>query len=805
MAETNNPFIGPLQMEQVTVPETIPILTISEGVVFPFMVFPFVVDGERWGKLVDAASLGSKIIGIFWQKPQQDSVEPKEGFDASALAQTGTAVRIARMARTPAGPIQLILQGIARINIEEITQTEPFPMARVRANTEEVVRTPEMEGLSRAAQSLFSEIVAVAPYLQNEIATAISGLTEPGSVADFIASQLNITLDERQEILDMLDVSTRLRRVVELLQREKEILEIGKRAQQEMNKTQREYILRQQLEQIRRELGESNDQEAEANELRERLEKTSLPEEAQREAQRELERLSRMPPGAPEYTVARTYLDWVLSLPWNEATDDNMDINHAREVLDEDHYDLERVKDRILEYLAVRKLNPSAKSPILCLVGPPGVGKTSLGQSIARALGRKFERISLGGVRDEAEIRGHRRTYVGALPGRIIQAIRRAGKHNPVFMLDEIDKLAAGFQGDPAAALLEVLDPEQNNTFVDHYLDVPFDLSPVMFICTANVIDTIPAPLLDRMEVLTLAGYTENEKLQIAQRYLVPRQMKETGMPAEQVEITEGAIQRLIREYTREAGVRNLERMIGNVFRKIARWIGEGREGPFHIDEEQLNEVLEPPRFRTEVLLGEDEVGVVTGLAWTPTGGDILFIEAVAIPGKGNLTLTGQLGSVMQESAQAAMTYARSKAGTLGIDGSFHEKFDMHIHIPAGAIPKDGPSAGITMATAIVSALSNRKARKKIAMTGEITLSGRVLPIGGVKEKVLAAQRAGVKTVILPKENEVDLREVPEPVRQKMRFVLVEHMDQVLPVALFDGTMDGQVVQQQEAPVTATD
>lgn len=802
MAEMNDAFASPLQMEQVAVPETIPILTVNEGVVFPFMVFPFVVDGERWGKLVDTASLGSKVIGIFWQKSQEQG-EQKEGFDASRLAQTGTAVRIARMARTPAGPIQMILQGIARVRIQQFTQTEPYPIARVQVINEDITRTPEMEGLSRAAQTLFAEIVPVAPYLQNEIATAISGLTEPGSVADFIASQLNITLDERQEVLDTENVSDRLRKVVDFLQREKEILEIGKRAQQEMNKTQREYILRQQLEQIRRELGEADDQEAETNELRERLEQAHLPEEAQREAQRELERLQRMPSGAPEYTVARTYLDWILSLPWNEATDDNMDINHARDVLDEDHYDLERVKDRILEFLAVRKLNPGAKSPILCLVGPPGVGKTSLGQSIARALGRKFERISLGGVRDEAEIRGHRRTYVGALPGRIIQAIRRSGKHNPVFMLDEIDKLAAGFQGDPAAALLEVLDPEQNNTFVDHYLDVPFDLSPVMFICTANVIDTIPAPLLDRMEVLSLAGYTENEKLQIAQRYLVPRQMKETGMDPKNVEMTEGAVQRLIRDYTREAGVRNLERMIGNVFRKVARWIGEGQQGPFRIDEQKLNDVLEPPRFRTEVLMGEDEVGVVTGLAWTPTGGDILFIEAVAIPGKGNLTLTGQLGNVMQESAQAAMTYARSKAGTLGIDGNFHEKYDMHIHIPAGAIPKDGPSAGITMATAIISALSKRKARKKVAMTGEITLSGRVLPIGGLKEKVLAAQRAGVETVIIPKENEIDLRDVPEPVRQKMRFVPVEHMDEVLPVVLIDEKSDNRAQQKQEEPVAA--
>jgi ATP-dependent Lon protease len=778
MQERNIPTGAPLQMEPVPVPDALPILTISEGIVFPFMVFPFVVESDKWGKLIDDASLGNKIIAFFWR------TSPGENFQQNEIARTGTAARIARLMRTPDGTIQLILQGLARVQIAEMVHTEPYPFAKVEVIQDPTERTAELEGLSRAAQTLFTEVVNAAPYLPNEMAAAITGLTEPGSVADFVASQLNIPLPDRQAVLDTVNVGERLRRAVDMLQREKEILEIGQRAQQEMNKTQREYILRQQMEQIRKELGETNDQEAEINELRAQLEKAQLPEDAQREAQRELERLKRMPPGAAEYTVARTYLDWLVTLPWNKSTEDNMDINHAREVLDEDHYDLERVKDRILEQLAVRKLNPGAKSPILCLVGPPGVGKTSLGQSIARALGRKFERISLGGVRDEAEIRGHRRTYIGALPGRILQAIRRAGTNNPVFMLDEIDKMSAGFQGDPAAALLEVLDPEQNNTFVDHYVDVPFDLSKVMFICTANVMDTIPSPLLDRMEVLTLSGYTETEKLHIANRYLVPRQRHETGLDNRAVEITEGAIRRLIREYTREAGVRNLERAIGNVFRKIARWIGEGLEGPFTIDEERLNDVLEPPRFRTEVLLGEDEVGVVTGLAWTPTGGDILFIEAAVIPGRGNVTLTGQLGNVMQESAQAALTYTRSRSQALGIDESFPQKCDLHIHIPAGAIPKDGPSAGITMATSIVSAITRRKVYKKVAMTGEITLSGRVLPIGGVKEKVLAAQRAGVHTILLPKDNQVDLREVPQSVREKLKFIFVEHMDEVLAAAL---------------------
>ncbi len=779
MTEINEELQIPTNTENVTIPEALPILGITEGVVFPFMVFPFIIQNEAYGKMIDDVSIGNKIIGIFWRKKEG------EEFKQEDLAVTGTAVRIARLIRSPNGTIQLILQGLSRIRINEIVHTEPYPFARVEVLQDTGEHNPELEGLSRAAQELFQEVVNSAPYLANEIGAAISALTEPGAVADFIASQLNIQLEDRQEILNTLDVGKRLQKVVEMLQREKEILEIGKRAQQAMNKTQREYILRQQMEQIRRELGEGNDQEAEVEELRKQLEEKNLPEEAQREAQRELDRLSRMPPGAAEYTVARTYLDWILNLPWNTYTDDNMNINHAREVLDEDHYDLEMIKERILEHLAVRKLNPDAKSPILCLVGPPGTGKTSLGVSIARALERRFERISLGGVRDEAEIRGHRRTYVGAMPGRIIQGIRRAGTHNPVFMLDEIDKMSAGFQGDPSAALLEVLDPEQNNTFVDHYLDVPFDLSPVMFICTANVMDTIPAPLLDRMEVLHLTGYTENEKLHIAERYLLPRQLKETGLSRDQLEITENALRRLILEYTREAGVRNLERSIGSVARKVAVWIAEGKKGPFRIDANDLDDVLEPPHFRSEVLLDEDEVGVVTGLAWTPAGGDILFIEASVVPGRGNLTLTGQLGNVMQESAQAALTYARGRAKQLGIPDDFYQKDDLHVHVPAGAIPKDGPSAGITIATALISALTKRKAYKKVAMTGEITLSGRVLPIGGLKEKVLAASRAGVHTVIIPKDNERDLRDVPQPVKEKLKFIPVEHMDEVLPIALY--------------------
>ncbi|HHH41826.1 MAG TPA: endopeptidase La, partial [Chloroflexi bacterium] len=720
------------------------------------MVLPLLVQGERWVKLVDEALLGRKVIGLFRRKGGGD-----EEFDLEALGKTGTAAQVLRMARLPDGNLQLLLQGLARVQIKRLIHVEPYPLAEVAIFYDQVEPSIELEGLARSALGLFQEVVNLAPYLPNELALAAANVPEPGTLADFIAANLNLKPDERQEILDTLDVVERLKKVTSFLSREKEILEIGRKAQQEMAKTQREYFLRQQLEAIRRELGEVDEREAEINELRQRLEEANLPEEARKEAERELDRLSRMPPAAAEAVVARTYLDWVLSLPWNVSTEDNLDLGRARQVLDEDHYDLDKVKERILEYLAVRKLRPQAKGPILCFIGPPGVGKTSLGQSIARALERKFVRVALGGIRDEAEIRGHRRTYIGALPGRIIQGLRRAGSNNPVFMLDEVDKLSVGFQGDPAAALLEVLDPEQNHAFVDHYLDVPFDLSRVLFICTANVTDTIPPALLDRMEVLDLPGYTEEEKLHIARRYLVPRQIEESGLTPEQLTIEESALRRLIREYTREAGVRNLERWIGAIGRKIARRVAEGESGPFVVKAEDLDELLEPPRYRPEAPLGEDEVGVATGLAWTPTGGEVLFVEAALVPGKGHLILTGHLGEVMQESAKAALTYARSRAAELGVAEDFYEKYDVHIHVPAGAIPKDGPSAGVTIATALISALTKRPVRKRVAMTGEITLRGRILPVGGIKEKVLAAQRAGVHTVVLPEENERDLRDVP--------------------------------------------
>jgi ATP-dependent Lon protease len=778
--------LGPETPDKPAVPELLPFLTLSDAVVFPSMVVPLIVQGEREVKAIENAALGQKVVGLFWRR------KPGAGFDPQDIGQTGTAAHLVRLMRLANGSIQLLLQGLARIQIQQLVHTDPYPLARVRSLPDPSERSTALEGQARGALSLFQEVVNLAPYLPPELASTAASLPEPGILADFIAAHLNLRLEERQAILDTLDVTERLRQVTELLQREKEILEIGRKAQQEMSKAQREYVLRQQMEAIRRELGDTDERLAEVNDLRERLEQAQLPEEARKEAERELERLAHMPPGAAEYVVARTYLDWILDLPWQVSTEDNLDLRHAQQVLDEDHYDLERVKERILEYLAVRALRPQAKGPLLCFVGPPGVGKTSLGQSIARALGRKFVRLSLGGVRDEAEIRGHRRTYIGALPGRIIQGLRRAGDRNPVFMLDEVDKLSVGFQGDPAAALLEVLDPEQNHAFVDHYLAVPFDLSPVMFICTANVTDTIPAALLDRLEVLELPGYTEEEKLQIAHKYLVPRQLAETGLTAAQLTITDAALQRLIREYTREAGVRNLERWIGAICRKIARQVSEGKNGPFSVDAAQLDELLEPPRFRTEVLLGEDEVGVATGLAWTPAGGDVLFVEAAIIPGRGALTLTGHLGAVMQESARAALTYARGRASQLGIAPDFYRKYDVHIHVPAGAIPKDGPSAGITIATALISALTQRPVNKRVAMTGEITLSGRVLPIGGVKEKVLAAQRVGVHTVILPRENRVDLREVPASAREQLRFVFAEHMDEVLPVALHPVSQSGR-------------
>jgi ATP-dependent Lon protease len=634
----------------------------------------------------------------------------------------------------------------------------------------------------------FAKFVSMIPYLPDELQVVVMNIKDPGKVSDLIASNLNISLEEKQDLLSTLEVRPRLEKLSTILNREIELLELGHKiqsqVQSELNKNQKEFYLRQQLKAIQRELGEGDAKTAEIEELRRRVDEAHMPPEALKAAENELERLRMIPPESAEHTVVRTYLEWLVTLPWAVSTDDNLDLHHARQVLDEDHFDLEKIKDRILEYLAVRQLRKDPRSPILCFVGPPGVGKTSLGRSIARAMGRKFVRLSLGGIRDEAEIRGHRRTYIGALPGRIIQNIRNAGSNNPLFMLDEIDKLGMDFRGDPASALLEVLDPEQNFGFQDHYLDVPFDLRRVMFVTTANVLDPIPAPLRDRMEVIELAGYTEDEKLEIARRHLIPKQLEENGLTPQNLRFEDEALLRMIRAYTHEAGLRNLEREIGRVCRKVARAITEGRTDPVVLTADKVREYLGPERFFSEIAERTEEPGVAVGLAWTPNGGDILFIESTRMAGKKGLTLTGHLGEVMKESAQAALSYIRSRADRLGIPPDFFETADIHVHVPAGAIPKDGPSAGVTMATSLASLLTGRPVRPNLAMTGEITLRGKVMPVGGIKEKVLAAKRAGIEVVILPQRNEKDLEDVPASVRESMRFVFVETMDELLAHAL---------------------
>ncbi|HXG36010.1 MAG TPA: endopeptidase La, partial [Dehalococcoidia bacterium] len=693
--------------------------------------------------------------------------------------------------------VHAIIQGFARIRLLELVQEQPWLRARVERLEEPVEHSLEMEAMLRTAKDLFQRIVSLSESLPPDLLLALGSVSEPGILIDFMAANLPISTEQRQSLLEQADVNQRLRLILDILNHELEVVELGTKIQSdvrtELDKRQREFILREQLRAIQKELGES-EASPELTELRDRLAKLDLPTEARREADRELERLVAIPPISPEYQVARTHLEWIADLPWNAFTEDNLDIDRAEQILNEDHSDLEKVKQRILDFLAVRKLRGGEmKGPILCFIGPPGVGKTSLGQSIARALGRKFIRMSLGGIRDEAEIRGHRRTYVGALPGRIIQEIRRAGSANPLFMLDEVDKLGMDFRGDPASALLEVLDPAQNHTFTDHYLDVPFDLSRVFFITTANLADPIPAPLRDRMEIIEIPGYTEHEKLDIARRYLLPRQLRENGIPEETLTVGDEAILEIIRSYTREAGVRNLERELGTICRHVARRVAREETGPVTVTADNLEDFLGPKRFRWELAEQKDEIGVATGLAATMVGGDILFFEASIVPGKGRLLLTGKLGDVMQESAQAAVTYARSRAEALKIPIDSFERQDIHIHVPAGAIPKDGPSAGITIAAALVSALSKRAVRRDTAMTGEITLRGHVLPVGAIRDKVLAAHRAGLKRVLLPKENEKDLEDVPEQVRQDLEFVLVEHVDEVLNAALH--------AEQQEEPV----
>jgi ATP-dependent Lon protease len=698
---------------------------------------------------------------------------------------------VARMLKVPDGTIRILVQGTERVRLGDFVAEEPYLVARIEPLPDEVEPSPELEALTRNVQRTFTEIIEQIPYLPEELQLAVTNIDDPSALSHLIAGALRIPTAEKQELLEEVNVARRLRRLSEILARELEVIQLGTKIQSqvesEIEKGQREYYLREQLKAIQQELGEGDEQQAEVNELRERVEAANLPEHARKAADRELGRLERLPPAAAEYGVIRTYLEWLVELPWGVTTEDNLDISHAREVLDADHYDLEKVKDRILEYLAVRSLNPESHGPILCFVGPPGVGKTSLGKSIARALGREFERISVGGVRDEAEIRGHRRTYIGAMPGTIIRALRDAGTRNPVFMIDEIDKMGADFRGDPTSAMLEVLDPAQNDSFRDHYIDLPFDLSEVMFIATGNTLDTVPIPLQDRMEVIQLAGYTLDEKLHIAKRYLVPRQISENGLTKSQISFSDAALKAIAEEYTREAGVRNLEREIGTVCRKVAREIAEGNvKGKQTISAKRVRELLGRRRFFSETRRRTKDPGVATGLAWTPVGGEVLFVEATAMEGSGKLTITGQLGDVMRESAEAALSWVRGHATRLNPDlpDDWFANHDIHIHVPAGAVPKDGPSAGIAMATALASLISNKPVSSDVAMTGEMTLTGQVLPIGGLKEKALAAQRAGIKRVIVPDRNEGEVTEIPEHERDDLEFVYVDRIEKALEAAM---------------------
>lgn len=774
-----------------SIPEEIPLLPLRDTVVYPLTVYPLVIGKEKSIRLINEVTVGDKILGLTAQKRPDIDVA---GTDD--IYTIGTMARILQMIKVPDGTLRVLVQGIERISIVEFSQTEPYIKARIKAVPEKTDKTVESDALMRSVAEVFQKMVSLSPNMPEELSSAALNIDDPRQLAYLIATNIRIDLAQRQEILEMADVSDKLRKLMQYLNREVEVLELGRKiqgqARDQMQKAEREYLLRQQLAAIRKELGEEGDEGSEIKSLREKIDNAKMPPEAEKEARRELSRMEKLSPTSPEYSVIRTYLEWMTSLPWNNTSSSAIDIAKARATLDEDHYDLEKVKDRIIEYLAVKKLGQErglkesgkVREPILCFAGPPGVGKTSLGQSIARALDRKFMRLSLGGLHDEAEIRGHRRTYIGAMPGRIIQVLKRVETKDPVIMLDEVDKIGADWRGDPASALLEVLDPEQNKDFRDNYLDVPFDLSKVMFITTANQLETIPAPLLDRMEVIKLPGYTEHEKLNIAKKYLIPKEIKANALREDEIIIEDEAVMKIIKDYTREAGVRNLEREIANVCRKVTKAIAEGTVAPITVTAEKLYEYLGKPRFFAETAGMIDRPGVVTGLAWTPVGGDILFVEATKMPGNKQLTLTGQLGDVMKESAQAALSYVRSQAEALGIPKDFFEKTDIHIHVPAGAIPKDGPSAGVTMATAIVSLLTGRIARPDVAMTGEITLRGKVMPIGGVKEKVLAAKRAGINTVILPEKNRNDLDDVPEELRKTMKFVFVETIDQVIQEAL---------------------
>lgn len=761
----------------------IPLLPLRGILVFPYMIIHLDVGREKSISALEESMVHDRLIMLATQKDaQNDNPSPDDIFT------TGTVVEIKQLLKLPGGTIRVLVEGLHRAAISEYLSLEPFYLVEVDQFDEPERKTPEIEALTRTAVHQFEQWVKLSKKIPPETLVSVVVVEEPGRLSDLIASHLSLKIEDKQLLLDAIDVQERLERLCEILGREMEILELEKkinvRVRKQMEKTQKEYYLREQLKAIQKELGDKDEKMAEVEEYRLKLKELDLPPDVAEKVNKEINRLEKMPPMVAETAVIRTYLDWLLALPWNKETVDRLDISLAEQILDEDHYGLEKVKERILEYLSIRKLAEKIKGPILCLVGPPGVGKTSLARSIARSMERKFVRVSLGGVRDEAEIRGHRRTYVGALPGRIIQGMRTAGSKNPVFLLDEIDKMSADFRGDPSAALLEVLDAEQNNTFSDHYVEIPFDLSRVLWVVTANVMHNIPRPLRDRMEIITIAGYTEEEKVQIAKRYLIPRQIRDHGLTDKYITFSEGTITKVIRDYTREAGVRSLERNIASLCRKVARQIVQDKRSNVKITAQNLHTFLGAPKYRYTTTENDNKVGVATGLAWTEVGGDVLAVEVATVKGKGKLTLTGQLGEVMQESAQAGFTYIRTRAAELGIDSDFTEKTDIHIHLPEGAIPKDGPSAGITMATAVASALTNRPIRGDLAMTGEITLRGRVLAVGGIKEKVLAAHRVGMKTIIMPKENRRDLDEIPVNVKRSLQFVFVEHMDDVLETAL---------------------
>jgi ATP-dependent Lon protease len=762
------------------------ILPVRNTVLFPGMVLPLSVGRKPSVAAAQTAARQNRLLGVLMQRdPKVQAPGPDD------LHRVGAAASILRYVTTQDGSHHIICQGQQRFRVEEFVAGYPFLAARVVFLEEPETESAAVEARLIELRQRARSALELLPQAPSELAEAIDQIGSAASLADLVAGFLDIKPSEKQDVLETYDLESRMDRVLALLAERIQVLrlsqEISRQTKESMDERQREFLLREQLKTIRRELGEEDTQGAELEELRKAISEAGMPEEAEKEALKELKRLERMSEAATEYSMVRTYLDWLIELPWRRTTEDVIDIPTARRILDEDHYGLEKIKKRILEFLAVHKLNPEGKSPILCFVGPPGVGKTSLGQSIARAMGRKFVRASLGGVHDEAEIRGHRRTYVGAMPGNIIQSLRKAGSRNPVFMLDEMDKLGAGFHGDPASALLEVLDPEQNSTFRDNYLGVAFDLSKVMFIGTANVLDTIPGPLRDRMEVIDLAGYTEDEKVQIARRYLVRRQREGSGLREDQVDVSDEALHAIVRDYTREAGCRNLERQIGSVMRHVAMRIAEGSADRVEVGAGELREILGPRRYESELAMRTSVPGVATGLAWTPTGGDILFVEATRIPGSGRLILTGQLGDVMKESAQAALSLIKSRCEELGIEPERFEKSDIHIHVPAGAIPKDGPSAGVAIYTALLSLLIGRKVRNDTAMTGEITLRGLVLPVGGIKEKAVAAVQAGISTMVLPRRNEKDLEDIPPSAREKLKFVWVEHLDEVPRVVLADG------------------